>query len=500
LGWKNQQGQTELFPDVGNVTRSVVLQSENPLGTRAHVLVTGRSTVSGRFVELRDLGRTTVAPLDSTTTDATGNVTHVGTNQIGRYPWHFHHCLGPEKTTDMYQFEATGLAVRGAEKWGIAVHGSHYGYVGFNVIDGAKGSGIVTETISEYASVIESNLIIGRKGSGERITQRSQRNDPLGDFWHGSVGLGLTSASCTIRHNRVYDCKEGIGMAGFRTMPPQWPAFKGADPMAHAQPKRFVEPYYYPFDFPTNDNLIWGCWRGIETWTADSYEDKCEMFPGLTIVNCRAGTDLEDQQETVTKRWRFLGDFAQIGSGAMALVFKDAYEFGHTHLDGEFRGYDVAYRMVFPHDYSRFIRCVFECRVVVYQPLGHMLRFNRGWSGLWQDCTFRDVNGGPTFIAGDYPKYDIDLWLQVNTPERQFLQPTSYAIRPWWDGRNLNIYHSFQRADWAKAPIAAPDAYGDFPPGVYSHGQLIARGTPIFGAVIPGGGRNRLAPSFTPRQ
>jgi hypothetical protein len=95
------------------------------------------------------------------------------------------------------------------------------------------------------------------------------------------------------------------------------------------------------------------------------------------------------------------------------------------------------------------------------------------------------VNGGPTFVAGDYPKYDINLWLQVNAPDHKFLQPTTYTIRPWWDGRNLNVYHWFQKSDWTKPAIAAPNAYGDFPPGVYSHAELIARGKPIFGAVMP---------------
>jgi len=493
FGWRNQQGVAELLPDVGNLTRSIVVQSVNPAGTRAHILLTGRSDVTARYAELRDLGRTTTAPLNSTTRDAAGTVTHVGTNQIGRYAWHFHHCLGPLNSPKPYQFEATGLAIRTSPKWGIAIHGSHYGYVGSNVIDGANGAGIVTETVSEYASVIERNLIIGGQGSGQRITARSNRNDPVGDFWHGNVGLGLTSATCVIVENHVYACQDGIGMSGFRTTIPKWPAFRGADPITNAQPGRNPTPYSYPFDFPTHDNQVWGCWRGIETWTADCFPDTAEMFPGLTLVQCRRGTDFQDQQETTTKRWRILGDFIQVNTGyigngeAFGLVFKDGYEFKHTHIDMEIRGYDAAWRSISRGSrYARFIRCTFECPKVIYQPLGvYGMRPDVAWTGTWTDCTFLPVAGHLTFVAGLYPKYDIGLWLVPNRPDRSFLSPHAYQIRPWHDGRDLDVYHWFQSATFALAPITAPTAYGDLPPGVYTNAELIARGTPLFGKVMP---------------
>jgi len=72
LGWRNQQGAVEIHPDVGNLSRSIVLQSENPNGTRGHVLLTGRSDVTARNVELLNLGRTKRIPLNSTTRDAAG--------------------------------------------------------------------------------------------------------------------------------------------------------------------------------------------------------------------------------------------------------------------------------------------------------------------------------------------------------------------------------------------------------------------------------------------
>lgn len=502
FGWRTQAGVCELFPDVGNLTRAIVFASENPAGTRAHVLLTGRSDITARNVELRELGRTTVAPLNSTTRDSAGTVTHVGTNQIGRYPWHFHHCLGPAAPTKPVQFEATGIAISGSPKWGIAIHGSHHGKVDWNVVDGAKGAGIVTETVSEYATLIESNLLIGRRGSGQRITARSHRNDPLGDFWHGGVGLGLTSATCAIRLNHIYDYQDGIGMAGFRTTTAKWPTVPGADPEESSQPRWSTvfqpHPFYYPFLFPTDGNQVWGCCRGIETWTADAFPDKLDFFPGLTFVHCHHGTDLEDQLETTTKGWRWRGDFSLLNDevpsseagvesrAAIALFFKGSYEFGHTHFDMDVRGYDVGYRMVMPSNYSRFIRCTFECPTIVYQPNGHMSRHGFPWTGTWEDCTFLPVNGAPpTFIDGS-PHYDIDLWLQLGRPDFRFLIPMRYELRPWLDGRNLDVYHHFQSQTFTRQPpITAPDAYGDFPPGVNTHAELITLGTPIFGAVMP---------------
>ena len=497
LGWRNQSGVAEIMPDVGNLSRSIVLRSENPEGTRGHLLLTGRSEISLKYVELRSLGRTSVALLNSTKKNADGTVT-VGTNQIGRYALHFHHCLGILNSPNPYQFEALGVSIRLSEKWGLAIHGSHYGYVGRCVIDRAKGAGIVTETVAEYGSVVEHNMIIGRTGSGQRMTTdhagRGKRNDPLGDFWNGGQDLGLTSAACIIRNNHIYNCQEGIGMAGFRTTTAAWPKFRGADPAVAGIRQPYTSPYRYPFIFDTSHNQLWSCWRGIETWTADCYPDQEKMFPNLTIIHAKNGTDLEDQTETTTYNWRILGDFTKVttptngaSNANIALRFKDGYEFGHTHFDCEYRGYDIGYRSVFPGSYSKFVRCKFECAHVVYQPLGGKASISGAWDGVWEGCTFLPVNNiAFKFIDGWYPKYDITLWLKSHDPKRKYLPKVTYNIAPWKDGRNLKIYHWFQTPNFALPPLADPTkAYGDLPPGVYSNAQLIALGTPIYGEVMP---------------
>jgi G8 domain-containing protein len=130
----------KLLPHVGNLTRNVVIRSENPSGTRGHTLFTNRSDVDIYYVQFQDLGRTRAATLNSST------------NHIGRYPLHIHHLWGPVNASNTgYQFEVVGNAVNDSLKWPIAIHGSHYGLIKQNVIFGGSqvtGAGIAVETVA----------------------------------------------------------------------------------------------------------------------------------------------------------------------------------------------------------------------------------------------------------------------------------------------------------------------------------------------------------------
>lgn len=499
LGWHNQQGEVEILPDVGNLTQAIVIGSENPLGTPGHVFLTQHADVEIDGLSLVQMGRTTVKPLDSTTANARGAITHVGTNQIGRYALHLHHLLGRPNNAKPYQFRVNRVAIDGSPKWGIAVHGSHYGVVTNNFIFDCAGSALITEDPLEYGNDLSTNLIVAyRAGSGERITDRAHRNEFGGDHWHNRGGLGLQSAMNRIVGNHIYNTIEGIGMAGFRTSTMWWPTVRGVHVGSKSDPKAqnlHTNPYRYPFLFDTSGNQVWGSWRGIETWTADAYPNEDEkMFPGLTIIHTRHPTDLEDQRETTTYGWRFRGDFSKVtapskqgNSNTFAFALKPSYEFGQTHFDADIRGYDVAYRMIHPSFYSRFIGGRMEVATVVYQPLGVLHHsFTSDWTGTWLDIEFASVDGVPfTFMGGWYPKYDINQWLKKNRNDRQYLKRHTYEVLPWRDGRNLNVYHAFQSPDFEMPPITAPDSYGDFPPGIYKNSDLIALGSPIFGAVIP---------------
>ena len=127
-------------PHVGNITRNVIIRSENPAGTRGHTLFTSRADVDLRYVAVREMGRTVMGPLDNTVFDQAGNVVKLGENQIGALRDPLHHDFGPVSTpANGYQFTLIGNVVDDAPKWGITIHNSHYGLVRDNVVSQRAG-------------------------------------------------------------------------------------------------------------------------------------------------------------------------------------------------------------------------------------------------------------------------------------------------------------------------------------------------------------------------
>jgi PKD repeat protein len=171
-GARNGDGVLEFLPHVGNLSRNVVIRSESATGTRGHVAFFHEANVDVRYVAFRDMGRTTNDPLDNTTFNADGSVSHVGTNQIGKYPLHMHHVHGPDGgQTNGYQYTLIGNAIDGGstannQKWGIAIHDSHYGLASNNVVYNVSGAGMVTEDGSESYNVIEKNFVARVYGTG----------------------------------------------------------------------------------------------------------------------------------------------------------------------------------------------------------------------------------------------------------------------------------------------------------------------------------------------
>jgi hypothetical protein len=189
-GARNAAGRLEFLPHAGNITRNVVVRSENPAGTRGHVLFASRADVDIRYVEFRELGRTKLGILNNTQTDSEGRVSRIGTNQIGRYAVHFHHTFGPTRTPgNGYQFTLIGNAIDGSPKWGLVVHRSHYGLVRENVVYNTRGAGIVTEDGTESFNVFERNFSMRTTGSRDAAPGNGYSSvlpNPGGDgsaFW-----------------------------------------------------------------------------------------------------------------------------------------------------------------------------------------------------------------------------------------------------------------------------------------------------------------------------
>lgn len=185
---REEDGTVVAWPHVGNLTRSIILRSENPAGVRGHVLATMRADVNIQHVAFVGLGRTTNDPLDCTlrTVGAvqgpgpnpgathscepgTGPVTYLGRNHIGRYALHMHHLFGPASPqANGRQFTLVGNAIEDPSKWGVTIHNSHYGLIADNVIYDPLGAGVMTEDGSETGNIIEGNFIVRVWGTGGR--------------------------------------------------------------------------------------------------------------------------------------------------------------------------------------------------------------------------------------------------------------------------------------------------------------------------------------------
>jgi hypothetical protein len=228
---------TRLLPHVGNLTRNVVIRSENPSGTRGHTLFTNRSEVEVYYVQFQDLGRTRATALNSTS------------NHIGRYPLHAHHLWGPVNPSNTgYQFELVGNAVNDGLKWPIAIHASHYGLIQGNVVFGGSqltGAGIAVEDGSETDNLFEGNFVANIRG---QINPRQSGPDTADGTTPGSGAECFWAAGFNNRfvNNVASDCRNPVQeiVSG-----PCWkmivnpgtrfggknPRFRGADMMDSAQ-------------------------------------------------------------------------------------------------------------------------------------------------------------------------------------------------------------------------------------------------------------------------
>jgi hypothetical protein len=190
LGARDLDGILDFLPHVGNLTRNVVIRSENASGTRGHMLGIHVADVDIRYVLFKDMGRTTYLPLDDTT------------NHIGRYAIHVHHLSGPlPSPANGYQFTLVGNAVDGGSvetkfKWGITVHGSHYGLIQDNVVYNYNGAAVATEDGSESFNVFDHNFAL--RGMGEPNDSVSEARMALGTE---GVGFWFRGPNNYVRNN-----------------------------------------------------------------------------------------------------------------------------------------------------------------------------------------------------------------------------------------------------------------------------------------------------------
>ena len=226
----------KLLPHVGNLSRNVIIRSENPAGTRGHTLYTLRSAVDIRFVQFQDLGRTRAEPLNAQT------------NHIGRYPLHIHQLWGPVNPSNTgHQFTLFGNAVNDSRKWPIAVHGSHFGLIKQNVVFGGSqltGSGIAVEDGSETENLFEENFVANIRGninpreSGPSTADGSTPGSAAECIWAAGFNNRFVNNVASTCRNPVQQIVSGPGFKFIHHAAPNTvrnPQFRGADMTDAAQ-------------------------------------------------------------------------------------------------------------------------------------------------------------------------------------------------------------------------------------------------------------------------
>jgi hypothetical protein len=185
-------GRLGVHPKAVNITRSLVVRSENPLGTRGHQAnIGGAACWDVQGTASIGLGRTTVAVIDSTSTD----LSHIGTNQLGKYAWHEHHAdthedkdLCPRQTLNNVY---VGI---GSGKWGHVTHATHDTLVQDDIAIGFPGAGFITEDGYEVRNQFLGCLAINNWSpflDGSHLNARENRdnNQPgiegTGFWFHG---------------------------------------------------------------------------------------------------------------------------------------------------------------------------------------------------------------------------------------------------------------------------------------------------------------------------
>ena len=322
-------GAISLRPHVGNLTRNVVVSSERAAGTRGHMLFLARADVDLRYVEVRDMGRTTPGAIDSTTFDDAGRVRRVGTNQIGRYAIHFHHNFGPvprpwpERSrgpANGYQFTLIGNAVIGPAKWGITIHNTHHGLVRDNVVYNSRGASIVTEDGNESFNLFDHNFAVRSQGTGDAA--------PRGGYGGGGVDPGgegsafwFSGPNNYIRNNVAANADVfGFSLAG-PSGAMRVPAVAGADMLSAAATRPLDPTSAAVLEFSNNEaygalQIGVDCnWNGVisnvTVWNASrsgivGLPAERLVIDGL-VLRGEPGV-LSDRQENPTGVW--LGNYA----------------------------------------------------------------------------------------------------------------------------------------------------------------------------------------------
>lgn len=279
-----------IHPICANLTRNITIKSESTLipGHTANIGEEACWDIRGNV--LSNLGRTTTAPLDNTTADASGNVTHQGTHQQGRYTHHNHHAhhshdvhpLDCEDIGNVYR----GMGTTGS-KWGHVTHGSHDTLIEDCIVVDFPGAGFVTEDGYEVRNAYKYNLAAYILPS-QPIPYPSDIIFPpsnIRDLRPGSEGTGLWQRGVknTYIGNTTFNCFFGVNLFNQNQVAGYWPSVPGIEPDTLLNNRMMV-----PIEFTENANYG-NVGVGLDLWSLEEFANDRSICVnnGASAVNAQ---------------------------------------------------------------------------------------------------------------------------------------------------------------------------------------------------------------------
>jgi hypothetical protein len=327
-GARDAAGQLQYLPHVGNLTRNVRIRSANPNGTRGHTLFTHRADVDIRYVLFDDLGRTTNDELGAS-------------NQLGRYPLHIHHVMGPENPANAgYQFRLIGNVVTDGLKWPLTVHNSHFGLVQDNVVFNGWGAGFVTEDGNESFNEFVHNFGVGILGD-ENPRNTDGRDGSV--FWFAGFNHGVRDNVAANAINHFQGIVNGSGYNFFVQPAGQnvrIPLFRGADLTMSGQ-YRTVNMRYVPIADFTRNEAYGAMPTGLVVWNlgTDGYDVSTPMAE--TVIKDFVGWHLHESAFFGYPAYHMTFDGFTVRGQSRALGI---YDGGTGWWSGDYKNRDVTIR------------------------------------------------------------------------------------------------------------------------------------------------------------
>jgi len=430
-GGADGYGVIDYLPHVEDLSRNIIISSQNPADVRGHVLMTWQATVDIRWVAFQGLGRTTNAPLDNTTVDGDGNPTHIGTNQIGRYPLHMHRLIGPAHApANGFQFTLVGNAIDGGDseataKWGIDIHGSYYGLAHGNVVYNTAGAGISTEDGSECNNLIDHNCVFWVNGTGGRQ-----------DYGRDGDGFWLRGDNNWVVDNVAADVTGGVYCYGFNIF--QYYLGDVLIPAAQGQePSVTINSYITPIlDFARNEaycvpNGMTYWWIGTEGADPDPVTPPPEsVIRSLVVWNqYQWGIFAYQSYDMTIDGMICRGDSAVLnsGNGAQGINFSDYAQRGLIIRHGDFQNQTTGLNLSTQGDdgAQTIDSCTFRCFQDVVVPGPWTVS---AWGGgilprqiVITDCDFDLSTYGYNGAGLPIIPFAVGMWLSPD-PTRNFIQ------------------------------------------------------------------------------